>query len=52
MDFPWEEIIDGMGLPILIILLMLLSPAIIGALIGQIAKLIRNIFIRKDDDDE
>lgn len=51
MDFPWEEIIDGMGLPILIILLML-SPAIIGALIGQIARLIRSIFSRKDDDDE
>lgn len=51
MGFPWEEVIDGMGLPILIILLML-SPAIVGALIGQIARLIRNIFSRKDDDDE
>lgn len=51
MGFPWEEVIGGMGLPILIILLML-SPAIIGTLIGQIARLIRNIFSRKDDDDE
>lgn len=51
MGFPLEEIIGGMGLPILIILLML-SPAIIGALIGQIGRLFRNIFSRKDDDDE
>ncbi len=51
MDFPLADILGGLGLPILIILLML-SPAIIGTLIGQIIRFFRYIFGAKDDDDE
>lgn len=50
MDFPLEDILGGLGLPILIVLIML-SPAIIGALIGQIIRLIRNLLGLKDDDE-
>ena len=36
----------------IIVVLIMASPAIIGALIGQILRFFRNIFSGKDDDDE
>ena len=49
MDFPLKELLEGLGLPIIIILFML-SPAIVGALLGQIIRLFLNIFGKGDDD--
>ena len=43
MDFPWADVLGGLGLPILIVILMC-SPMIIGALIGQIIKLITFLY--------
>ena len=37
MGFPWRELIDRMGLPILIILIMA-SPAIVGCLLGEVIR--------------
>ena len=47
MGFPWRELIDGMGLPILVILIML-APAIVGALLGEIIRFFRHLFGRDD----
>lgn len=49
MGFPWRELIDGMGLPILIILIMA-SPAIIGCLLGEVIRFFKQLFGKDDDE--
>lgn len=49
MDFPWDALLDIIVIP-MIFVLILLSPYILGAFIGQVIKLFRNLFSEKDDD--
>lgn len=49
MDFPLKELIDGLGFPVYLLLLMLL-PVIVGAIIAQVLRLIRNFFGKGEDD--
>ena len=51
MDFPWADVLGGLGLPILIVILMC-SPMIVGMLIGQIIKFFRYLFGSKNEDEE
>jgi len=52
MDFPLADVLGGI-VPIAVVIgLLMLSPAIIGSLIGQIIRFFRYIFGRKDDDEE
>ena len=50
MDFPWEIFPALLSVAVLLALIML-SPVIIGSLIGQIAQFFRNLFGGKDDDE-
>ena len=50
MGFPWGALLTMIAVP-MIFLLIGLSPAIFGALIGQIIRFFRNLFGGKDDDD-
>lgn len=49
MPFPWRDVLGGLGLPILVVLIVL-SPAIVGALIGEIIRFFKNIFGRGDEE--
>ncbi len=49
MDFPWDALGTIVGIS-LIFLLILLSPYILGALIGQILRFFRNLFGGDDDE--
>ena len=51
MEFPWADVLGGILLAVVVIGLIMLSPAIIGTLIGQIIRFFRNLFSDKDDED-
>ena len=53
MDFPWDAlwILASALIPLVVIaVLFMASPAIIGALIGQIIRFFRYLFGKKDDE--
>ena len=51
MEFPWADVLGGILPAVVVIGLIMLSPAIIGTLIGQIIRFFRNFFSDKDDED-
>lgn len=52
MGFPWTDVLGGIVPIAVIVVLLMLSPAIIGSLIGQIIRFFRYLFGIKDDDEE
>jgi len=52
MEFPLAELLGALIPIMVIIVLVMMFPAIIGALIGQILRFFKNIFCGKDDDDD
>lgn len=49
MGFPWEEVLAGLGLPILVVL-FLASPAIFGCLLGEVLRFFKLLFGKDEDE--
>ena len=52
MDSPWADVLGGIIPITVVIVLLMLSPAIIGTLIGHIIRFFRYLFGIKDEDEE